>query len=172
MLWTLENMRTISIATLLITAALTACAGPRVEWGFFEPYPHGGYHPGIDISGNVGTPVRAPHAGRVIWAEPNGVVAAKITLEHEWQGRYYTTYYYHISDPLVRTGDRVVQGQLLAELALTGERGRNDPRTIGRPHLHFEATRDGRRDDPQKLLPLQCPTKEKPKVDWQWPVGC
>ena len=165
-------MRTISITTLLITLCLTACAGPRVEWGYLEPMPGGGWHTGIDIAGNVGTPVRAPHAGRVIWAEPNGAVAAKITLEHEWQGRYYTTYYYHISDPMVRTGDRVVQGQQIAELALTGGRGRNDSRTISRPLLHFAATRDSRRDDPQKILPLQCPTKQQAKVDWLWPVGC
>jgi murein DD-endopeptidase MepM/ murein hydrolase activator NlpD len=151
---------------------LTACAGPRVEWGYLAPYTHGGYHSGIDIAGGVGTPVLAPHAGRVVWAEPNGAVAARITLEHEWQGSYYTTYYYHISDPLVRTGDHVAQGQLLARLALTGVRGPNDPRTIGLPHLHFEATRDGRRNDPQLLMPLQCPTKDQPKVAWLWPVGC
>lgn len=160
------------IIAALSCTVLVGCASPNVEWGYLAAYPDGGYHPGIDITGNVGTPVRAPHAGRVLWAEPNGAVAARITIEHEWQGRYYTTYYYHISDPLVRTGDLVAQGQVIAHLALTGERGPKDPRTIARPHLHFEATRDGRRDDPQRLLPLQCPNRDRPKVDWEWPVGC
>ena len=155
-----------------VMASITGCAVTPVEWPYLARYPNGSLHPGVDLRGRSGEPVRAPRAGRVAWAQPNQEgVAARITIDHEWQGEVYQTQYYHISDPLVRTGQWVTQGQIIAELALTGERGPADPRRITHYHLHLEVYRDSRRGDPERLIPWSCPVKGQ-KVEWSWPVGC
>jgi len=49
---------------------------------------------------------------------------------------------YHTSLPLVSIGDRVLRGQPVALIGMTGQ-------TAG-PHVHWEATLDGRFVDPLK----------------------
>lgn len=168
MLCSLKILYATAVATLL-----TACAQqPRIEFGYLDRHPAGGFHTGIDLSGSIGQGVYAARAGRVIWAQHNdGAVAARILIEHEWQGLVYTTNYYHIADPLVSTGDLVEQGQLIARLALTGFMGPNDARTIWWPHLHLEVTVDGLRRDPERAVVWRCPDPNT-KVAWTWPIGC
>lgn len=153
---------------------LTGCAtGPRVLTSYMEPYRTGGYHIGVDLEEPVGTPVRAARDGRVVWAQTNdGVVAARITIDHEYKGRDYQTQYYHIADPLVKQGQYVKQGDVIARLALTGVRGPNDSRDIDRAHLHLELYVDSIRKDPERAVKWSCITKDKPNVEWLWPVGC
>lgn len=89
------------------------------------------YHRGIDIGGDVGTPVVAANSGRVSEVYTNG-----------WNGGYgihiiiagdngYTTLYAHMSGVNVSVGDTVAAGRsLIGWIGLTG-------RTTG-AHLHFE----------------------------------
>lgn len=161
------------IISVLLTIASSGCSGPAITQKYLDRYATGGLHTGTDIAGSVGTDVRAPAAGKVAYAQKNeGNNAARITIDHIYQGVEYQTQYYHLADPLVSTGDVVKQGQVIARLALTGERGPNDPRVIGIPHLHLEVYKTGRRGDPEKLVPWACPSKERPQVDWLWPIGC
>lgn len=159
---------------VLAALAITGCAsGPHIEQAYLARYATGGLHTGIDLSGYVGQEVRAPRAGRVAYAQPNeGSIAARITIDHVYQGQDYQTQYYHLADPLVHTGQWVKQGDVIARLALTGARGPYDSRIIGRPHLHLELYRDSRRGDPERMVPWACPTKDRPEVEWRWPVGC
>lgn len=89
------------------------------------------YHKGIDIGGDVGTPIVAAHSGRVSEVYNGG-----------WNGGYgihviisgdngYTTLYAHMSGTNVSPGDTVTAGStLIGWIGLTG-------RTTG-GHVHFE----------------------------------
>lgn len=85
------------------------------------------WHDGIDLSAKVGTPIYAAHSGKVEYAGAGfrgyGNIIA-IT------GKGLTTFYAHNDRNLVKTGDYVQGGQLIAYVGRTG-------RTTG-PHLHFE----------------------------------
>jgi murein DD-endopeptidase MepM/ murein hydrolase activator NlpD len=165
-------MKTLIISIILSIASF-GCSGPIITQKYLDPYATGGFHIGVDIAGSVGTAVRAPAPGKVAYAHKNdGIIAARIIIDHTYQGVEYQTLYYHLADPLVNSGDLVQQGQIIARLDLTGVRGPFDHRVIGIPHLHLEVYKDGRRGDPEKLLPWACPSKDRPQVDWLWPVGC
>ena len=56
----------------------------------------------------------------------------------------YETLYGHLSQPLVKQGDKVALG---AVIALSGNTGRSTA-----PHLHFEVRKDGQAVDPMQLI--------------------
>ena len=60
-----------------------------------------------------------------------------IKIDH---GNRITTRYAHLSRWLVKKGDRVVRGQVIAE---SGSSGRSTA-----PHLHYEVAVDGRHVNP------------------------
>ena len=59
-------------------------------------------------------------------------------------GNGYATRYAHNSENLVKVGDEVRKGQLVARMGKTG-------RATG-PNLHFEVLRDGRRVNPVNFI--------------------
>ena len=61
-------------------------------------------------------------------------------------GNGLMTRYGHTSKILVKVGDLVKRGQIVADIGTTG-------RSTG-PHLHFEVLVDGIPQDPQKFLAL------------------
>jgi Peptidase family M23 len=83
-------------------------------------------HSGVDISGRVGTPVRAAAGGRVISSQPNGAYGNYICVAHS----SLSTCYAHLSDLLVPAGTSVSQGQIIGHIGMTGN-------STG-AHLHFE----------------------------------
>lgn len=88
----------------------------------------GRLHGGIDIAGPVGTPVLAAASGEVVIAEWNsGGYGNLIKLKH-LDGS--VTVYAHNNRNLVSRGQRVSQGQQIAEMGNTGY-------STG-SHLHFE----------------------------------
>jgi murein DD-endopeptidase MepM/ murein hydrolase activator NlpD len=100
-----------------------------------------GFHGGLDFCGQVGTPLFAPAAGKVVFTGAQ-VVRGKVTvIDHGW-GVY--TAYCHQSQILVKPGDVVTAGQ---EIGLGGATGR----TTG-PHLHFEVWVGGVQVDPLDWL--------------------
>lgn len=88
----------------------------------------GKLHQGIDIAAPVGTPILASAGGQVTLAGwNNGGYGNLIEIKHP-DGSF--TRYAHNSRLLVKAGDLVEQGQLIAMMGSTG-------RSTG-PHCHFE----------------------------------
>ncbi|MEO0852506.1 MAG: peptidoglycan DD-metalloendopeptidase family protein, partial [Cyanobacteria bacterium J06648_11] len=85
------------------------------------------FHEGIDLAAPTGTPILAALSGEVTFAGGRGNLGNAVILDH---ARNYRTRYGHMSRAVVRTGDRVRQGQLIGYVGSTG-------RSTG-PHLHFE----------------------------------
>lgn len=88
----------------------------------------GRMHRGIDIAAPIGTPVHAAASGVIAYAGWNsGGYGNMVEVRHA-DGTM--TRYAHLSRTLVRVGQEVDQGQLIAEIGSTGY-------STG-PHLHFE----------------------------------
>lgn len=104
----------------------------------------GRMHRGIDIAGPVGTPILAAAPGVVIYAGWNsGGYGNLVELEHP-DGSI--TLYAHNHRIMVNKGQKVTQGQLIAEMGSTGF-------STG-PHLHFEIHPSGQgATNPMALLP-------------------
>ena len=98
-------------------------------------------HPGIDVAIPAGTPVRASGGGIVEAAGTDPDYGLFVLLRHP--GRFQTMYG-HASRLVVREGDSVAAGQVIA---LSGNTGRSTA-----PHLHFEVRRDGRSLDPLTVV--------------------
>lgn len=99
------------------------------------------FHRGLDFSVPLGTPVRATADGVVRSVKNDRGLGRVITLDH---GNRVTTRYAHLSRWLVRKGDRVRRGDIIAE---SGNSGRSTA-----PHLHYEVAVDGRHSDPLPFL--------------------
>jgi hypothetical protein len=96
-------------------------------------YPGQGFRPGhtgIDIHIDHGTAVLAADSGVVTFNGYGSTQGNYLIIHH---GRYWTLYL-HNSVNLVKVGERVSKGQVIARVGTTG-------RAIG-AHLHFEIRRD------------------------------
>lgn len=106
-------------------------------------------HHAVDIPVPQGTVIRASADGTVLKVALNGLGYSYLILEHEGT---FQTVYGHITEAIVKEGDRVDQG---AGVAKSGGR----PGTIGAglittgPHLHFAVKKGGALVDPMKYLP-------------------
>lgn len=119
------------------TAALTSNYGPRTH-----PVLGGTrMHSGLDLAGPVGTPIYATADGYVGRANYQGAYGNLVELEH---GAGVQTRYAHLSSMLVRPGQRVTRGQLIARMGSTG-------RSTG-SHLHYEVRLDGQAVNPELFV--------------------
>ena len=100
------------------------------------------FHRGIDLRAERGTPVHAAAAGRVIFARRSGGKGNTIAIDH---GNGVKTVYAHLQTMLVRIGQSVEAGQLIAKSGATGR--------VTAPHLHFEVWSNGHHTDPLTALP-------------------
>jgi murein DD-endopeptidase MepM/ murein hydrolase activator NlpD len=87
----------------------------------------GSFHPGVDIAGKYGEPVRAAGDGVVIVAERRHGYGRVVVIDH---GFGVTTWYAHLSAFDTQVGARVVRGEVIGFL---GESGRATA-----PHVHYE----------------------------------
>jgi len=99
------------------------------------------FHDGLDIANGYGTPIRAAGEGRVISTGWKSGYGRMVVVNH---GYGYVTYYAHCSKILVKAGEWVKKGEIIARIGTTG-------RTTG-PHVHFSVTYRGRLIDPLKVL--------------------
>lgn len=99
------------------------------------------FHEGLDFTSNIGTPIRAAADGIVMLAEVSGGYGNLVKIDH---GSGLETRYGHTSKILVKAGDRVVKGQVVALVGSTG-------RSTG-PHLHYEIRLNGDALDPRQYL--------------------
>ena len=104
---------------------------------------YGWRHTGIDVGCGWGAPLIASKAGKVTKSQCgwNGGYGCYVILDH---GGGVTTLYAHARKLYVSVGERVAQGQTLAEMGSTG-------RSTG-PHIHYEVRVNGRRQNPLKYV--------------------
>jgi murein DD-endopeptidase MepM/ murein hydrolase activator NlpD len=98
-------------------------------------------HEGVDFPSEAGTPIVAAAAGIVVAAEQHPQYGYFVDVDH---GQDLTTRYGHASKLLVKVGELVKRGQLLALVGTTG-------RSTG-PHLHFEVRFKGAAVNPNRFL--------------------
>jgi murein DD-endopeptidase MepM/ murein hydrolase activator NlpD len=78
-------------------------------------------HDGTDFGAACGTPIRAPHAGRVAERYYNVGYGKRLMIDHGYvSGRYVTTGYNHASRYIVGVGQRVGKGQIIGYVGSTG----------------------------------------------------
>lgn len=100
------------------------------------------YHQGVDFStGRVGEDVFAVAAGVVKFAGEKQGFGKMVQLDH---GNGFETLYAHDQKILVKVGDVVKKGQVIA---LSGSTGRSSG-----PHVHFEVHKNGRVVDPAAYI--------------------
>jgi len=102
---------------------------------------NGRIHEGIDIAAGMGAPITAVRSGKVTYAGSIDGYGLTVIIDH---GDGLSTLYAHCSRLLVREGDRVAAGQLIARVGSTG-------RSTG-PHLHLEVRLNGVPHDPMPYL--------------------
>lgn len=117
-------------------------------------------HQAIDIPTYQGSPIHAPADGVVYKTKDNGYGYSYIIVAHS---NGYSTVYGHVSEILVKEGDKIVQGQILGLTGgMPGTKGAGYM-TTG-PHLHFELHKDGTPIDPLDYLPLNAFSPEYLKL--------
>lgn len=85
-------------------------------------------HNGLDLSCVVGTPVHAVADGVVAWVDTDADYGQYVRIWHKALGVH--SFYAHLSKQLVKAGDTVRQGDVIA---LSGNTGNSTG-----PHLHYE----------------------------------
>ncbi|GIL00835.1 MAG: membrane protein [Alphaproteobacteria bacterium] len=131
------RLETVPLANPVPGVPVSSRFGERIDPFLRRP----ALHAGIDFSAAHGTPVRATAAGVVIDAGRNGGYGEMVEIDH---GGGLTTRYGHLSEVLVRTGDRVEAGTTIGRSGSTG-------RSTG-PHLHYEVRRAGAAVNPMRFL--------------------
>lgn len=101
------------------------------------------YHSGYDLACSKGTEIYAADSGTVVIAAWNGGYGNCVTINH---GGGIMTLYGHCSELLVKSGDTVKRGQVIAKVGSTG-------RSTGN-HLHFEVRKNGSVIDPAPFIGL------------------
>ena len=101
------------------------------------------FHTGVDLIANTGTPVMAAAGGVVASSSYSGEYGNMVDIDHD---NGLTSRYAHLSRSLVKAGDVVMKGQVIAMVGVTG-------RTTG-PHLHFEVREKGIPLNPNKFLSM------------------
>lgn len=102
----------------------------------------GSPHDGIDISAPKGSPVKAAQKGKVVYSDFHGGYGNLVIVKHS---SGLLSVYAHNMKNLVKKGDPVSQGQVIAYVGDTGK--------IAGPHLHFEIRRGASPKNPLNFLP-------------------
>ena len=99
------------------------------------------FHEGLDFPAATGTPIYAAAGGIVSFAEQTPDYGKLVKIDH---GSGLETRYAHSSKLLVKVGERVEKGQIIAEVGSSG-------RSTG-SHLHYEIRLNGNPLDPRQYL--------------------
>jgi murein DD-endopeptidase MepM/ murein hydrolase activator NlpD len=96
-------------------------------------------HAGVDIAASAGTPITAPAPGRVIFSGRKFGYGNVVDIDH---GNGVVTRYAHCRALMVREGDEVAAGAVIATVGRSG--------LATAPHLHYEVRVRGRNVNPLK----------------------
>ena len=99
------------------------------------------HHNGIDFEADIGDPVRSAGNGLIKFAGWKAGFGNVVEIDHQ---NGYVTLYAHNSAFVVKEGDIVRAGQVVAKAGSTG-------RSTG-PHVHFEVLKEGRPVNPRAFL--------------------
>ncbi|MGI9626628.1 MAG: M23 family metallopeptidase [Longimicrobiales bacterium] len=125
--------------TILPTAGLLSS---RFSNSRFHPILHRfTAHEGVDVHATTGTPILAAAGGVVKSAGKRSGYGNAVIIEH---GYGYTTLYGHASKLLVKAGQRVQRGDVIAQVGSTG--------LATAPHLHYEVHVRGRPVNPMDYV--------------------
>lgn len=106
-------------------------------------------HEGIDIDAPLGTSVRAAAPGKVKLANESAQFGRTLIIEH---GQEIESMYGHLGEVLVKPGDMISQGQVIARVGKTG--------IANGPLLYFEVREKGKAIDPLTRIKGEFPQKE------------
>ncbi len=96
------------------------------------------FHEGVDIINDIGTSIYAPADGVVEFAGHSGGGYGLILLIKHGYG--YETLYGHLSKTIVKDGQKIKRGDLIAKSGNSG--------LVSGPHLHYEVHYNGVRQNP------------------------
>lgn len=99
------------------------------------------WHSGVDFAGKEGSDIIAVASGVVTWSGSRHGYGLMVEINH---GNGFKTRYAHCKENLVKVGDVVKKGQVVALMGSTG-------RSTG-PHVHFEVYKNGRAVDPASYI--------------------
>lgn len=99
------------------------------------------HHDGMDFAGKMGADVVAVAAGVVTWSGDRYGYGNLVEIDH---GNGYVTRYGHNRENLVKVGDTLEKGQVIAKMGSSG-------RSTG-PHVHFEMWNNGKVVDPAQYI--------------------
>ena len=113
----------------------------RIVTGF-GPKTNGQQNDGINLSVPEGTPVKAAEDGVVAYAGNELKGYGNLVLVRHPSG--YVTAYAHASELMVKRGDPIKRGQVIAKSGQTGN--------VGSPQLHFEIRKGAAPVNPMQYL--------------------
>lgn len=99
------------------------------------------WHSGVDFAGKMGSDVISVASGVVVWSGDRYGYGDMVEISH---GHGFSTRYAHNSKNLVKVGEVVKKGQVIALMGSSG-------RSTG-PHVHFEVYKHGRPVDPASYI--------------------
>jgi murein DD-endopeptidase MepM/ murein hydrolase activator NlpD len=110
-------------------------------------------HAGVDIAAPAGTQITAPAAGRVRFSGKKFGYGYTVEIDH---GDGIVTRYAHCRSLMVRVGDEVADGALIATVGRSG--------LATAPHLHYEILVRGRSVDPLRTPLVSLLTGKQPET--------
>ena len=137
------------VVTTAAPGATAAAATAKFRWPVkgqvlagFGKRPDGSQNDGVDVSVPVGTDVHAASAGTIAYAGSELKGYGNLILVRHDNG--WVSAYAHASEILVKRGDAVTRGQVIAKSGQSG--------TVGQPQLHFELRQGSKPVDPTPHL--------------------
>jgi murein DD-endopeptidase MepM/ murein hydrolase activator NlpD len=132
-----------------VKAAETTNALPSFRWPVrgrviagYGAKTNGKQNDGINVAVPEGTPVKAAEDGVVAYSGNELKGYGNLILVRHSNG--YVTAYAHASELMVKRGDTIKRGQIIAKSGQTGE--------VGSPQLHFEIRKGSASVDPLQFL--------------------
>jgi murein DD-endopeptidase MepM/ murein hydrolase activator NlpD len=130
-------------------AAPKADATPGFRWPVrgriiagFGPKPNGQQNDGIDVAVPENTPIKAAEDGEVAYAGSELKGYGNLVLVKHPNG--YVTAYAHAKELLVKRGDKIKRGDVIAKSGQSGN--------VDAPQLHFEVRKGSAPIDPMQFL--------------------
>jgi murein DD-endopeptidase MepM/ murein hydrolase activator NlpD len=108
----------------------------------FGPKPNGQQNDGIDVAVPENTPIKAAEDGVVAYAGNELKGYGNLVLVRHPNG--YVTAYAHAKELLVKRGDQIKRGEVIAKSGQSGN--------VDAPQLHFEVRKGSAPVDPMQFL--------------------
>lgn len=124
-------------------------AGTKLRWpvagkvvSAFGPRPDGTHNDGVNVAAPLGTDVHAAESGVVAYAGDELKGYGNLVLIRHDNG--WVTAYAHADEIMVKRGDRIKRGQVIAKAGRTGQ--------VDQPQVHFELRQGQKPVDPTPFM--------------------